>query len=414
MLPPPEQPDPGAPPAPGADGPPPRVETLCATAREGPPVHNLPLIAPIYQSAVWALDSVAQCEAVYGGEVPGYIYTRDANPNHTALESIVALLEGAPAAVAFASGMAAVAAALTGLCAAGQRVVAARQVYGATSRLLEGELARFGLAFQWVDATDLPAVAAALRPGAGVLLVETLSNPLLEVADLPALAQLAHHHGARLVVDNTFASPLCCRPLLHGADLTLHSVTKFLSGHSDVTLGAAAGSEELMAVLRRQARLWGGAANPFEAWLALRGVTTFPLRMERACANALALAQRLQAHPAVTAVHYPGLPTHPQHALARRLLTGSGAMLAFQVADGETAAALLAALRLVRFAPSLGDTATTISYPVATSHRGLPPQALAAAGISPGLLRLSVGIDAVDDVWEDLRRALPATGSAPC
>lgn len=382
------------------------LETLCARAREDVPSANRPLIGPIYQSAVWSLDSVEQCEAIQAGDAPGFSYTRDANPNHAALERTVAELEGAEDAVVFGSGMAALAAAFTALTRAGGRIVAGRQIYGVTARLLDHELTRFGVETVWVDSTDLAAVENALAGGADVLLVETLANPLVQVADLPRLAALCRPHGTRLVVDSTFASPLCCRPLEHGADVVVHSVTKFLGGHSDLTLGAAAGSRALMEDLRRQARLFGGSANPFECWLALRGITTFPLRMERSCRNALELARRLAAHPRVRRVYYPGLPSHPQHTLAASLLTLPGAMLAFDAADREAARHVLRELKYVRFAPSLGDTATTISYPAATSHRALDAAALAEVGISEGTLRLSVGIDHVDDVWADLQQAL--------
>lgn len=384
----------------------PRRDTVCAHAREDVPSQTRPLIAPIYQSAVWDMESLEQCEAVYTGAAPGYVYTRDSNPNHAALERVVARLEGAEAAVVFGTGMAALAAAVTALTRSGGRVIASRQLYGATSRLLSGELARFGVETVWVDGTDVEAVADALLPGADLMLVETLANPLLQVADLPRLAALCRQMGARLVVDSTFTSPACCRPLEHGADVVIHSVTKFLGGHSDLTLGAAAGSAEVMEELRRQARLWGGAANPFESWLALRGITTLPLRMERSCANAGELARRLEAHPRVRRTWYPGLPSHPQHALARDLLDLPGAMLAFEVEGAEAARQVLRGLRRVRFAPSLGDTATTISYPAATSHRGLPAEAWQASGVTEGVLRLSVGIDHVEDVWADLDGAL--------
>ena len=383
----------------------PRIETICAQAREDLPSANRPLIAPIYQTAVWSLDSHEQCESVYGGEVPGYIYTRDANPNHTALERVIAELEGAPAGVVFGSGMAAIAATLTGLVQTGGRVIAARQLYGATLRLLAQELSRFGVHTVEVDMTDLDEVRAALSPAADLLLVETLANPLLQEADLPALADLCRKTDALLVVDNTFASPYCCRPLEHGADVVVHSVTKFLGGHSDLTLGAAVGQPEVMAELRRQARLFGGSANPFESWLALRGIASFPLRMERSVANAILLAERLEAHPAVRRVYFPGLASHPQRELADRLLDGPGAMLAFDVGSGDAARSVLRKLKRVRFAPSLGDAATTISYPVATSHRGLPAETWQAIGISEGTLRLSVGIDHPDDVWDDLTQA---------
>ena len=385
----------------------PHIETVCAQAREETPSENRPLVAPIYQSAVWTLDSLEQCEAVYGGEVPGYIYTRDANPNHAALERVIAKLENAAGAVAYGTGMAAIAATMTALAGNGGRVLAARQLYGASLRLLSEELTRFGVSVEWVDAANTASIETELAKGADVLLVETLSNPLVEVADLPALARLCRASGTKLVVDSTFASPLVCRPLDLGADVVVHSLTKILGGHSDLTLGAAAANDpEVCANLRRHSRLWGGAANPFESWLALRGIATYPLRAERSCLNALELAQRLEAHPRVGRVYYPGLPSHPQHALAKEMMPLFGAMLAFDTADGAAATSLLSRLKLLRFAPSLGDVATTVSYPVATSQRGLPPESLAQMGISAATVRLSVGIDHVEDVWTDLEQAL--------
>lgn len=389
-----------------------RLETVCVQAREDHPSDNRPLQAPIYQTAVWSLDSAEQCEAVYSGDVTGYIYTREANPNHLALEQVVSALEGAEDTVAFGTGMAAVSGALTAMLSAGGKVVAARQIYGATARMLTQELARFGVTTAWLDVTDLAAVEHALSLGADVLLVETISNPLVEVADVPRLAELCAAHGCRLLVDATFSSPHCSRPLEQGADVVIHSITKFLGGHSDLTLGSASGSAELMALVRRQARLLGGSANPFESWLAVRGIATFPLRMERACANAAELATRLAGHARVDRAYYPGLPDHPQYARSQQILKHPGAMLAFDVRDGESARAVLRKLQLVRFAPSLGDVGTTISYPVATSHRGLPPETLREIGISEGTLRLSVGIDHVEDVWQDLAQALEAGANA--
>jgi cystathionine beta-lyase/cystathionine gamma-synthase len=384
------------------------LETVCIQAREDLPSATRPLLAPIYQTAVWAMDSMEQCDAVYTGEVPGYIYTREANPNHTALERVVAALEHAEEGVVFGSGMAAIAGALTALTGVGGRVVAARQLYGATVKLLTQELSRFGVECAWVDMTNLEDVRAILADGADVLLVETIANPLCQIADLPALADLCRASQTRLVVDSTFTSPHCCRPLDQGADVVLHSVTKFLGGHSDLTLGAVAGSRELMSVVRRQAKLFGGSANPFESWLAVRGIATFPLRMERSCANAVELARRLEAHPQVRCVYYPGLPSHPQYQRAAELLDSPGAMLAFDVEDGPTARKVLRTLKHVRFAPSLGDVATTISYPTGTSHRALTPEERREIGISDGTLRLSVGIDHVDDIWADFVQALEA------
>jgi methionine-gamma-lyase len=276
--------------------------------------------------------------------------------------------------------------------------------------LLAGELSRFGIETAWVNGSDTEAIRRALEPGARLLLVEAIGNPLMQVPDLPRLAALCRDAGALLVVDATFASPYCCRPLQHGAGVVLHSVTKFLAGHSDVTLGVAAGSAAVATELRRQARLFGGSANPFESWLALRGLTTFPLRMGRCCANAAELARRLAAHPKVRAVHYPGLAGSGRSAAPKGVLTDPGAMLSFELEGGDAARAFLRCLQYVRFAPSLGDVATTVSYPIATSHRGLPCGTLGELGISAGLVRLSAGIDHVDDVWSDLEQALAASG----
>jgi cystathionine beta-lyase/cystathionine gamma-synthase len=393
--------------SPPPEAPPLRMETHCVRAREGDEGPAGPLVAPVYQSAVWAFASLEDCETAYDPQTPGYIYTRDANPNHAALERALAGLEGAAEAVVFGTGMAAIAGAVVSLTRAGGRILAARQLYGVSVRLLSEELSRFGVRIDWVDVEDLAAVEAALAGGADALLVETLANPLLQIADLPALATACRSAGCALVVDSTFASPWVCRPLEFGADVVVHSLTKILGGHSDLTLGAAAtANPEIGAGLRRYARWWGGAANPFESWLALRGLATYPLRIQRSCENALALAQRLAGHPAVRRVYYPGLASHPGHALALRLTPGFGHMLAFDLADGPAAAAFLRNLRVARFAPSLGDVATTVSYPVATSQRGLAPERLAEMGISPGTIRVSVGIDHIEDVWADFEQAL--------
>lgn len=388
-----------------------RIETLCAHSREALPSENPPLVAPIFQSSVWTLESIEQCEAVYDGSTPGFIYTRDANPNHRSLERILASLEEAEEAVVFASGMAALAGAVCSVASQGCRVVAARQLYGVTARLLDSELRRFGVDVEWVDITDLAAVEQAAAAGAAAILAETVANPLIEVADIPALSEISRRVGARLLVDSTFASPFCCQPLLLGADLVIHSLTKFLGGHGDLTLGAVCGPQTLMEQVRNQAKVWGGAANPFDSWLALRGIATFPLRMERSVSNAGVLAERLEQHPSIRRVNYPGLASHPQHIRAREVMAHSGAMLSFELASGDAARHVIRSLSRIRFAPSLGDVATTVSYPLITSHRAFTAEQLAAAGITAGLIRLSVGIDHVDDVWADLQRALDSLGS---
>jgi cystathionine beta-lyase/cystathionine gamma-synthase len=386
--------------------PPSHPATLCAHAREQSPAGPSPLSAPIYQAAVWRLSSLEECDAIYAGATPGYIYTRDANPNHTALEQLMAALEAAPAGLVTASGMAAISAALINLARAGDRVVASAALYGATTRLLREELDRFSVAVSFVDITDLDAVRTALHPDARVLLVETLANPRLELSDIPRLAELCRDAGAALVVDNTFATPCLLRPLDHGADVVVHSLTKFIGGHSDLTLGALAGSAGFVAEARARVSAWGLAANPFEAWLALRGAATLPLRMERACRNAAELAAWLEAHGRVRRVHYPGLPSHPQHERCTELLRSGGAMLAFELDDEAAVDRFIRALRLVPFSPSLGDAATTLSYPAKTSHRALSAERRAQLGITDGLIRLSVGIDAVEDVVADLDQAL--------
>jgi cystathionine beta-lyase/cystathionine gamma-synthase len=381
------------------------LATVCARAREASPGGPPPLTTPICQTAVWRLESLEQVEAVYRGEVEGYIYTRDANPNHAALERLIAQLEGAPAALVTATGMGAIAAGLVSLLAAGDHVVASDRLYGATTRFVAEELARFGVTATFVPVHDLAAVRAALRERTRLVLAETLANPLVGLADVPALAEICRERGAALFIDHTFA-PCLARPLALGADVVMHSLTKFIGGHSDLTLGALAGSEAFITAARARTSVWGLAANPFEAWLALRGAATLPLRMERASQNAARIAAFLAAHRRVRAVHYPGLPSHPQYARCRELLASGGAMLAFEVDDEPAAARLIRALRLVAFAPSLGDAATTLSYPARTSHRALMPAQQAALGITPGLLRLSVGIDAAADIIADLDQAL--------
>jgi cystathionine beta-lyase/cystathionine gamma-synthase len=285
--------------------------------------------------------------------------------------------------------------------------VASAALYGVSTRLIREEWGRLGVSADFVSATDAEAIEQALRPETRLVFVETLSNPLLELADLAGIAAVCRARDVSLVVDNTFA-PCLVRPLEHGADVVIHSVTKYLGGHSDVTLGALAGTRSLIDRARSMASAWGAAANPFEAWLALRGIRTLPLRMERACENAARIATFLADHPAVERVYYPGLPGYPQGELARALLPrGTGAMIAFALREGAVpVGAFIQRLRLIPFAPSLADTTTTLSYPAGTSHRALSPAERAEAGINDRLIRLSVGIDHVEDVLEDLGQAL--------
>lgn len=338
----------------------------------------------------------------------GHVYSRLSNPTVATLEAAVADLEGAEAGLAFTSGMAAIHAALTGLLSAGDHVVAPRSVYGGTWVLLSEVLARFGVETTFVDNRDLDAWRAALRPNTRVVWAETIANPTLEVADLATLAALAHAGGALLVVDATFTTPYLCQPLALGADVAVHSASKYLGGHGDLLGGLILTSDALMRRIRPSAVEVGGVMAPFVAWLILRGLKTLGLRMERHTASALQVARALAEHPRVRRVLYPGLPGHPDHALAQRVLRrGFGGMVSIEV-DGDLVAAKAVMNRLQLFlrAGSLGDAHSLALLPAATSHRKLSPPARAAAGISDGLIRLSVGLEDAEDLVQDLLQAL--------
>ena len=374
--------------------------------------RSRPLLPPIHQTTVYAFDSLDDLDAVYGG-ASGGIYYRNGSPTHATLEAAIASLEGAEAAVTAASGMAIVTSAALALAGAGDRVIGDTQAYGGTYTLLTAELPRLGIEATFVDATDLEAVRRTLLAGgARALLVEALSNPTLRVMDVPALCALGRAHGVPVIVDATFASPALIRPVEHGAALSWHSLAKYIGGHSAATGGCAAGERELVGAIREKITRLGAVQGTMDAWLSLLGIPTLPLRMGAHTHTARAVAGYLEAHPAVACVHYPGLPSHPQHALATRLYPdGSGGMLAFELRGGATAARhFLASLELIAFAPSLADVTSTVSYPLATSHRGLPAEALLAAGVTPGLIRFSAGIEDPADVIADLQRALAVLG----
>ncbi len=386
--------------------------TVCAQAGLLPtPSATVPLAPPIWQTSAFSYPDMETMEAITAGEVAGYIYARYGLPNHLQLEQVLATLEGAEAAVVTASGMSAIAATLFALTEPGQRVVADSHVYRGTRLLLEQDLARFGVQVDFVDCGDRAAVERTLREPARLLWVDTLTNPTLRVRNLAWLGTLAHAAGALFVVDNTFATPIHCRPLTWGATLVVHSATKMLGGHHDASGGVVAGPAELVEAIRRQVVRFGGRGGAFETWLIQRGLLTLPLRAVHSSSSAFALAQRLAAHPAVQQVSYPGLPGHPEHRLAERLFKGGyGAVVAFELVGGEAAVRrFLRALRLVRFAETLGGTITTVVHPATTSHRALPPSERAALGISDGLLRLSVGLEDPEELWADLEEALLAS-----
>lgn len=378
----------------------------------GPHPDFTPVNTPIYHSVGYLYDDLRDLDAVFGGERPGFVYTRYGSPTVLAFEQAVATLEEAGDAVAFASGMAALHAVLLGAgVRAGQAVVAAADVYGATYALLERLFPALGVRVRFVDITDHDQVARALAEEAPVtVLCEVMSNPLMKVADVPVLAEMAHAAGATLIVDSTFASPYLLRPLEQGADYAVHSATKYLGGHGDVMAGVVACSATRGRDLRERQKLLGANLGPQEAWLAMRGLKTLPLRMRQHCANAQAVAEWLAGHPAVAAVHYPGMAGHPQHALAARLFQGRGygGMLSFDLRGAGQAEVFrfMQALELVLPATTLGDVYSLTLYPAHSSHRLLSPEARAALGIGDGLVRLSVGIEDAQDIIADLKQAL--------
>lgn len=372
----------------------------------------IPVVTPIHPTVSYLYDSADELDAVLGAEQEGYVYHRYGNPTTAAFEAAVADLEGGEAAHAFASGMAAI---HTALLAAGVRagtaVVAATDLYGATYTLLNKILAELGVSIEMVDVTDLAAVEETLtrtRPVA--LIAETISNPLLKVADIPALGELAHRHGAKLLVDSSFASPWLCKPLIHGADMVIHSATKYIGGHGDVMAGVVVASAETRRSLYELNKLTGAVLGPFEGWLAMRGLKTLPLRMRQHCSNAMLVAEWLAQHPRIAHVHYPGLADHPQHKLAGQLFDnkGYGGVLSCSLAAADKAAVFrfMEALELCLPATSLGDIYTLVLHPATASHRGLSPAERAEVGIGDELVRISVGIEEPADIIADLDQAL--------
>jgi cystathionine beta-lyase/cystathionine gamma-synthase len=350
-------------------------------------------------------------DALYSGAAAGFTYARDGHPNATQLAEKLARLEGGEAAVVCASGMGAIAATLLSLLVQGDHLLLSEGVYGKTSSLVSRYLRRWGIKYDVFDPSDASAAQALRKPETRLILVETLSNPLLRLGDLVGLAGLAREGGIPLIVDNTFA-PLICRPLELGASLVVHSVTKMIGGHSDLTLGVVVGAREPIEEVRLLASTLGQTGNPFESWLALRGLATLSLRMEQACATALELARRFEAHPRVSRVFYPGLPSHPGFARAAQLLKGGwGTIVTIDLGTRARAESLIRGLVSIPFAPSLGDVQTTLSHPATTSHRGQDDALLARQGLTGGTIRVSVGLEHPDDLWSEFQAALDAIAS---
>jgi O-acetylhomoserine (thiol)-lyase len=426
-----------------------RPETLAIHAGQIPDAATGARALPIYQTTSFVFDSADHAASLFNLQTFGNVYSRLSNPTVAALEERVAALEGGRAAVAAASGMAAEATALMTLLQAGDHVVAAGALYGGTVTMLAVNLRKFGIETTFVDATDPAAFAAAIRPNTRAVYAETLGNPSLVVLDIAAIAEVAHAHGLPLVVDNTVPSPALCNPIAHGADIVVHSATKYLAGHGTTLGGVVVESGKFpwdngkfpgmtapspgyhgvkfyetfgdfgfsMRCRMETLRVYGAALSPMSAWQILQGVETLPLRMERHCANALAVAKFLQADKRVAWVNYPGLPDHPQNALLMRQMGGASGLLAFGVAAGAGGSSATALQRGIRFIESaqfmshlvnIGDTRTLISHPASTTHRQLDEAQQRAAGVLPDMIRISVGLEHIDDILWDIDQALAA------
>jgi cystathionine beta-lyase/cystathionine gamma-synthase len=377
-----------------------RFSTICLHAGQEPDPSTGAIITPIYQTSTYVQEAL--------GQHKGYEYARTQNPTRMALERNLAAIESGKEGFAFASGMAAIGAIAT-MLKSGDHVVVSDNTYGGTFRLFDKVLTRYQLTFTYVDTSNLDEVERAMTPATRMLFVETPTNPVMRITDLRAAADLAHRHDARLVVDNTFASPYLQRPIEFGADLVTHSTTKYLNGHSDSVGGIVVATRaDDIEWLKFVQNAEGAILSPFDSFLVLRGTKTLPIRMQAHNANGLALAEFLVDHPKVKHVHYPGLPTHPHHELAKRQMRGFGGMLAFELGSLEAARRLLNAVKLHSLAESLGGVESLISHPATMTHASVPPHRRAAIGITDGLVRISAGIEDLDDLKDDLTQALEA------
>ncbi|GKW49528.1 O-succinylhomoserine sulfhydrylase [Halomonas sp. NCCP-2165] len=364
---------------------------------------------PIFPTSSFVYGSAAEAARKFGGEEPGNVYSRFTNPTVRTFEERLAALEGGERCVATASGMAAILSTALALLKAGDEIVASRSLFGSTVSLFDKYLGKFGITTRYVELADLDAWEAAITPATKLLFAETPSNPLSELVDIAALAEIAHRHGAWLAIDNCFLTPALQKPLALGADLVIHSATKYLDGQGRAIGGAVVGRNQELEELFGVVRTCGPCMSPFNAWIFTKGLETLGLRMRAHCDQALALAQWLEAHPAVTRVHYSGLESHPQHALASRQQQGYGAVLGVEVKGGrEGAWSVIDATRLLSITGNLGDVKTTITHPATTTHGRLSDAQREAAGISQGLIRIAVGLESLEDIKADLARGLDA------
>lgn len=390
-----------------------RFATVTVHAGQRPDPVTGSLTTPIYQTSTFVFPDVATGARRFAGEEAGYIYTRLGNPTQAALEEKIAALEGAEAALAFGSGMAAISAVLLGLLRSGDHLLYGDPIYGCSHSLINELLPRWGITATAVDGDDMEAVARAIQPNTKAFLLESPTNPTMKLFDIAAIAALCEPRGIKLVVDNTFASPALQQPLALGAHVVVHSATKFIGGHGDVIAGVAAGSKALMDELRKTTlKDIGGIIAPFDAWLLLRGLKTLDVRVQRHCENAIKVAEFLEQHPMVERVYYPGLPSHPQYELAKRQMKAPGSLMSFEVRGGlEAGRRLMESLHLCQLAVSLGDVDTLIQHPASMTHAIVPREERLAGGITDGMIRLSVGIEDAADIIEDLAQGLACVES---
>jgi cystathionine beta-lyase/cystathionine gamma-synthase len=413
-----------------------KVEDLCAEPVFSP-VHLKPSASPIYPAAVYQCESIEQADfglgATSSGQVDGnYIYQRDAHPNADQVSEQIRRLHGCEKGLVCASGMSAIAVAVLANFKPGDHLLISDQLYGRSTKLLADEMPKWGVSCTKVDSCNLSAVKKAIQPNTRMFVVETISNPRLRVSPLDELTELAHQNQARILIDNTFATPVICRPSEFGADLIMESVSKMINGHADLMLGFLGGNSASWDRVPTVCSTWGFASAPFECWLAGRGLMTLAIRMQTASRNAMAAARMLSQHSAVETVDYPGLPSHPDHEVALRLFGGSenqstignepndnatepkfGSVVTFHLKQGRNAAEQFIKSQKIPFFPSLGDICTTLSHPASTSHRGYSPESRAELGIFEGTIRLSVGIESTSQVLEMLQSSLAALDESP-
>ncbi|MCD6506243.1 PLP-dependent transferase [Candidatus Poribacteria bacterium] len=390
------------------------ISTLAIHAGEGICPTTGSVAPPIYQATTFAFRNAEQGAAIFSEEMEGYVYTRWGNPTLASLERKLAALEGGEEALVTASGMAAVTIALLTVLDSGDHVLCSKGVYTGTYKFLSYSLRRFDVEVDFVDGTNPTLFEKAIHPNTRLIYIETPANPTLDVIDIAVISDIARRHGLPLFIDNTFATPCGQRPLELGADVVIHSMTKYLCGHGDAIGGAIIGRRKFIEEARKVTlRIYGGVLSPFNAWLIMRGIHTLPLRMRAHSQNAMEIAKFLEEHPAVKMVRYPGLPSHPQHEIALKQMKLFGGMISFELMGGEEAGRkLMNSLRLCTLAVSLGDTRTLISHPASMTHAAVPREERLRFGITDGLIRLSVGLEDVGDIIEDLDRGLSYLGES--